>query len=400
MARTKVRLEQSARLADYLSASVLVRVVPRRVVDEVLAEYGKAGQRERALPAYLVVYYVMALSLYMGVSYEQVLRCLLEGMRWLKGDSAPLRLASKGAVSQARERLGYEVMQALAERCMRPLAQADTPGAFWRGRRVVAMDGSTLEVADESANARAFGYPGANRGAAAFPQLRFVGLLETGTHALFAVALDRYAVGELALAQRVLPKLEPSMLCLADRGYVSYALWQAAASRGAMLLWRVRNNQRLPELARYEDGSFASKLYPDTKAKRHDRQGLAVRVIEYELQAAAEQEPVVYRLMTNVLDASQAPGIELAQLYHERWEIEGAFDEMKTHLKGPRSALRSKTPELVKQEFYGLVLAHYAIRSLMHEAARQIKLDSDRLSFTHAVRVVQRRLPSQGAFPP
>jgi len=399
MARTRVKLEESARLADYLSASVLVRVVPRKVVDEVLAEHGKSGQRERALPPYLVVYYVMALGLYMGVSYEQVLRCLLEGMRWLKRESGPLQVASKGAVSQARERLGYAVMQTLAERCLRPLAQADTPGAFWRARRIVALDGSTLEVADEAANARSFGYPGASRGAAAFPRLRFVGLIETGTHALIAVALERYAVGEQTLAERVLPKLDSSMLCLADRGYVGYGLWRAAVNSGAMLLWRVRENQRLPELRRYEDGSFGSVLYPSPKARRQHREGLAVRVIEYELQGQ-HREPIGYRLITNELDAAQAPAAELAQLYHERWEIEGAFDEMKTHLKGPRSALRSKTPELVKQEFYGLALAHYAIRALMHEAARQAGIDADRLSFTHAVRVVQRRLPSQGAFPP
>lgn len=399
MARTRVKLEESARLADYLSASVLVRVVPRAVVEEELARCGKTSQRERALPAYLVVYYVMALGLYMGVSYEQVLRCLLEGMRWLRRESGPLRVATKGAVSQARERLGFEVMQALAERCLRPLAQADTPGAFWRGRRIVALDGSTLELADEASNARAFGYPGSSRGTAAFPQLRFVGLVETGTHALFAVALERYAVGEQALAQRLMSKLQADMLCLADRGYVSYRLWQAGAGSGAMLLWRVRDNQRLPQIERYADGSFASALYPTTKARRQQREALAVRVIEYELRAA-NGAPVRYRLMTNQLDATQAPAGELAQLYHERWEIESAFDELKTHLKGPRSALRSKTPALVKQEFYGLVLAHYAIRALMHEAARQVGLDSDRLSFTHAVRVVQRRLPSQGAFPP
>jgi hypothetical protein len=308
-------------------------------------------------------------------------------------------VASKGAVSQARERLGYAVMQTLAERCLRPLAQADTPGAFWRARRIVALDGSTLEVADEAANARSFGYPGASRGAAAFPRLRFVGLIETGTHALIAVALERYAVGEQTLAERVLPKLDSSMLCLADRGYVGYGLWRAAVNSGAMLLWRVRENQRLPELRRYEDGSFGSVLYPSPKARRQHREGLAVRVIEYELQGQ-HREPIGYRLITNELDAAQAPAAELAQLYHERWEIEGAFDEMKTHLKGPRSALRSKTPELVKQEFYGLALAHYAIRALMHEAARQAGIDADRLSFTHAVRVVQRRLPSQGAFPP
>jgi hypothetical protein len=200
-------------------------------------------------------------------------------------------------------------------------------------------------------------------------------------------------------AQDVVPALRKGMLCLADRFFPSYKLWQAAARTGADLLWRTRQNARLDVDQRLPDGSYLSRIYASTSDRRHRRKGMVVRVIDYRLKDVKDADPI-YRLITTILDPSQAPAKELAALYHERWEIETALDELKTHLRGAQIVLRSKTPELVKQEFWGLLMAHYAIRGLMHEAALQADEDPDRLSFLHAVRVVQRRLPRYVATPP
>jgi hypothetical protein len=254
-------------------------------------------------------------------------------------------------------------------------------------------------VADTAENDHAYGRPGASRGASAFPKLRFVGLLENGTHVLWAAQMAPYAVDEITLAQQVVPALQRGMLCLADRFFPGYQLWQAAAQTGADLLWRMRQNARLEIDRRLPDGSYLSRLYLNISDRRNRRKAIPVRAIDYYLKDVPDSEPV-YRLITTVLDPKQAPAKQLAALYHERWEIETALDELKTHLRGAQIVLRSKTPELVKQEFYGLLMAHFAIRGLMHEAALRADEDPDRLSFVHSVRVVQRRLPRFAAIPP
>jgi Transposase DDE domain len=254
-------------------------------------------------------------------------------------------------------------------------------------------------VADTAANGAAFGRPGASRGASAFPQLRFVALVENGTHVLFGARLGGFGEGETTLAHDVLTALQPGMLCLADRQFFGHALWQAAAATGADLLWRVKRNLRLPRETRLADGSYLTTIYPTEKDRRHRAAGVRVRIVEYRLEGVAGAEPL-YRLVTTILDPAAAPAAELAALYHERWEIEGALAELKTHLRGARMVLRSRTPELVRQEFWGLLLAHFAVRGLMHEAALRADEDPDRLSFLHAVRVVRRKLPRFAAVPP
>jgi hypothetical protein len=254
-------------------------------------------------------------------------------------------------------------------------------------------------VADSAENEQAFGRPGASRGSSAFPKIRFVGLLENGTHVLWAAQMAPYATDEITLARHVLPALRKGMLCLADRFFPSYQLWQAAAQTGAELLWRTRQNARLDVDRRLPDGSYLSRLYASTSDRRDRRKAIVVRAVDYRLQNVPCAEPV-YRLITTILDPQQAPAKELAALYHERWEIETALDELKTHLRGAQIVLRSKTPELVQQEFYGLLMAHFAVRGLMHEAALRADEDPDRLSFIHAVRVVQRRMPRFAAIPP
>jgi hypothetical protein len=345
-----------------------------------------------------VVYFVIALALFMQSSSREVLRCLLEGLQWLLGPSAAIKVTGKSGISQARTRLGWEPMQQLHDEVVKPIAVPATRGAWYRNWRLVSLDGSTLDIADEPANEKAFGRPGSSRGSSAFPQIRFVSLVENGTHVLFGSQLAGYGTSEIALTRAILSKLQPGMLCLADRNFFGYALWDQARATGADLLWRVKTQIRLPCEQRLSDGSYLSRIYPSEKDRRHKTNSIKVRVIDYQL-GVEDAEPL-YRLVTTILDHEQAPATELAALYHERWEIETALDELKTHLRGADIVLRSKTPDLVRQEFYGLMMAHFAIRGLMHEAALKADVDPDRLSFLHAVRVVRRKLGGFAAVPP
>jgi len=399
MARTIAALPAGSRISDYISLGVIAKFFPREKVDAVLEKTGRTSVRQRDLPAHVVVYYVIALALYMRSSYREVLRCLLEGVQWLMDPSASVKVAGKSGISQARSRLGPKPVQALYEAVVAPIATPQTKGAWFRQWRLVSLDGSTLDVADTADNNKAFGRPGASRGESAFPKIRFVALLENGTHVLWAARMNKYKTDELALAKDVVPALQKGMLCLADRFFPSYKLWKRAAQTGADLLWRVRKNVRLDVEQRLPDGSYLSRIYRTTADRRRQRKGIVVRVIEYRLDKVPNAEPL-YRLITTILDQNLAPAKELAALYHERWEIETALDELKTHLRGAQIVLRSKTPELVRQEFYGLLMAHFAIRGLMHEAALGADEDPDRLSFIHAVHVVQRRMARFAAIPP
>ena len=399
MARTVASLPAGSRITDYISLGVIAKFFPADKVHEVLNQTGRTSVRERDLPAHVVVYYVIALALYMRSSYREVLRCLLEGVQWLLDPSSAVKVAGKSGISQARSRLGAEPLKKLYVAMVVPIAESRTKGAWYRQWRLISLDGSTLDTADTGENDRAFGRPGSSRGSSAFPKIRFVALLENGTHVLWAARMSKYATDELTLAQDVVPRLRKGMLCLADRFFPGYKLWQAAAQTGADLLWRTRQTARLDVDRRLPDGSYLSRIYASTSDRRNQRKGIVVRVIDYRLKGVKDPEPI-YRLITTILDPAQAPAKELAALYHERWEIETALDELKTHLRGAQIVLRSKTPELVEQEFYGLLMAHFAIRGLMHEAALRADEDPDRLSFLHSVRVVQRRLARFAAIPP
>ncbi len=399
MARTLAALPEGSRITDYISLGVITKTFPLQRVRAVLAATGKTSQRERDLPAHVVVYYAIALALYMQSSYREVLRCLLEGVQWLLDPAVTLKVAGNSGISQARTRLGWEPLRQLHDEVVQPIAVAATKGAWYRGLRLVSVDGSTLEVADEAANDAAFGRPGASRGMSAFPQLRFVALVENGTHVLFGTQWGPYGTGEITLAKAALGALRHGMLCLADRNFFGFALWGQARSTGAQLLWRIKINARLPREQLLADGSYVSRIYASDSDRRHQRNGVTVRVIEYRLQGVADAEPI-YRLLTTLLDPAQAPATELAALYHERWEIETALAELKTHLRGAKIVLRSKTPDLVRQEFYGLMMAHFAVRALMHEAALKADTDPDQLSFLHAVRVVRRKIATLHAIPP
>ena len=392
MGRTAATLAKGSRIADLISLGVIAKTFPIGKVHAVLEATGKASIRERNLPAHVVVYYVIALSIYMDASCREVLRCLLEGVRWLLDAGTPIRVTGKSGISQARTRLGCEAMRRLYDDLVRPIATPATQGAWYKQWRLVSLDGSTLDVADDPGIEAAFGRPGAGRGASAFPQIRFVALVENGTHVLFAAKMAGCTTSEIALAKEVVPALSEGMLGLADRNFFSYAMWNLARANGADLLWRIKKNTRLICEERLPDGSYLSSIYPSERDRRHKTGGVKVRVIDYYLDGVADAEPI-YRLVTTILDHDKAPAQELAALYHERWEIETALDELKTHLRGADVVLRSKTPDLVRQEFFGLMMAHFAIRGIMHEAALKADKDPDRLSFLHAVRVIRRKLP-------
>ncbi len=399
MARTKAVLGAGARLSDYLSASLLARVYPPEQVHLALDEHGAGSQRIRSFPAVAAAYYCMALSLYPEAAYEDVFAVVAQGLAWMQGSAAVPTLA-KSSISAARSKIGCAPLQTLHQRACVPLANSvDHPQAFYAGLRLVAIDGSNFEVPDEAANAATFGYPGSRTGHAAYPQAQCAVLVECTTHAIIGANLGPYRAAEWVVCKPLLARLTPDMLCLADRGFSGYGHWKAALETGAQLLWRCVGNRQLPVVTALADGSYLSVIYPDAMSRRSRGGEITLRVIEYSLPGAAQAEPR-YRLLTTLLNPVQAPALELAALYHERWEVEAVFDELKTHLQRRRRVLRSKTPEGVRQEFYGWVLAHYAVCWLMHEAASAQRIQQRRLSFTGHLHLVRRAQPRSGAFPP
>ena len=386
----KPRTDQS--LADHIALGVLTRTFPPELVDAVIRDTGREQQRHRLLPSRLVVYYVLAMALFADASYEEVMRNLVEGLSWAAGWRQLWTVPTKPAIFQARTRIGVEPLQELFDRGCVPLSTTATPGAWYRSWRLMSIDGTTLDIADTPANVAEFSRPGSGRGEmSAYPQLRLVGLAECGTHAVTAVSMGACSVGEPTLAKDLVASLEPTMLVFADRGFTAFPLWSAMAATGAALCWRAKGNAVLPVLERLGDGSFLSEIVA-TDDKRSRQQVLGVRVIEYGMddpgrpQAAATR----YRLLTTILDSEAAPANELAALYAERWEFESVLDEVKTHQRGPRLVLRSKTPDGVRQEAYGYLCTHYAVRALMHAAADHDDIDPDRLSFTRSLRAARR----------
>jgi len=372
-------------------------VFPPGLVDGVLAEAGRVEQRHRLLPARVVVYYVLAMALFSDASYEEVMRALVEGLAWQSGWRRSWEIPAKGSIFKARSRLGSEPLELLFEATAGPLATAATGAAFYRGLRLMSLDGTCLDVADTPANVQEFGRPGAGRGqgVGAFPQLRLVALSETGTHAICAAAMGPLNRSENVLADELLGGLERGMLCLADRGFYSFERFKNASVTGAQLLWRVRANMLLPREQQLPDGSYLTRVYANQAGQRADRDGRLVRVIEYQLDDGVSDPQQRYRLLTTILDPEHAPAAELGVLYHERWEIENALDELKVHQRGPRVVLRSKQPDGVYQEAYGYLCTHYAIRRLMHDAALQADIDPDRLSFTRSLRAARRSARTQ-----
>mgnify|MGYP001311054784 CR=1 FL=1 len=394
-----VKPASDRRLSDLVSVGLLTKVFPPDLVDEVIASVGRTEQRNRSLPARVMAYFAIGMALYSDGSYEDVLAQLTDGLAWSSRWSMTWSAPSKSAIFQARARLGAEPLRELFARVARPLAAPETPGAFLAGRRLVAIDGTCLDVADTPENASFFGRPGVNKGEqAAFPQARVVALAECGTHAIYDAEIGPYATSEAELSRLLFGRLEPGMVLMADRGFYGFRLWQAARATGADLLWRMRASQRLDPIEVLADGSYLSEVFEIANYKRRG-EGVTVRVIDYSLDDGRDNDST-YRLLTTILDPEQASATELALAYAQRWEIESAFDELKTHQRGPRTVLRSKSPELVLQEIWGHLCCHYAIRTLMWEAAARAETDPDRVSFVAASRIARRSVAQRGAFPP
>lgn len=327
---------------------------------------------------------------------------LVDGLSWASGWRSPWSVPTKGALAQARSRLGSGPLRALFEQVAVPLATPATASAFYREWRLVTIDGTCVDVADSPANNERFGRPGSGRGqgVGGFPQLRLVALAECGTHAITRVALGPYTSGELALADELWDSLGEGMLCLADRNFYSFERFQKARQTGAQLLWRVKSDVGLPRELTLSDGSYLTSIYA-LKNRKARRDGARARVVEYELDDPGRQgNETRYRLLTTILDPEQAPADQLAPLYTQRWEFEGALDELKVHQRGPRVVLRSKTPDGVIQEMYGYLCVHYAIRWLMHTIAFETGHDPDRLSFTRTLRAARRTTASHAGFSP
>ncbi|MGH3521684.1 MAG: IS4 family transposase [Mycobacterium sp.] len=379
---------------ENVGIGVLAEAFPLETVRAILKATEREGKRKRLLPPSMMVYYVIALGLFVGVGCREVLRRLLDGATWIWPNE--VRVASESAITQARQRLGSEAIEKLYAEVVVPIAKKVTRGAWYRAWRVVSLDGFVLDVADSDENGKTFGRPGSSRGKSAYPQVRVVGFLENGTHVFFGAEMDRCDVGETTIARRILKKLRRNVLCLADRNFLNYPLWKEAITTGAKLVWRAKLQLVIPKSRKLADGSYLAKIYPSPKHRRRDREGIEVRLVDYRIDGFRES----YRLVTNILDPAKAPALELARLYSERWTIETGLDELKTHLRGSNVVLRSKLPDLVRQDVFGLLLAHYGVRFVMHDAAISEDISTEELSFVHTLRVVHRKLPWFVSFSP
>jgi hypothetical protein len=387
----------------------LAAALPDAAVEDAIEATGTRERRRRRLPTHLVVTLVVAMGLWAEASLRHALAAVVDGWheaRERRADAlgpggaaarrpgrAPWRLPSTAAIVQARQRVGARLFRELFHAVAGPVATRRTAGAFLGGLRLMAIDGTTLDVADTPANARAFGRPMTRRGPGAFPQLRLVALIETGTHALCDVVLRPFSGGEAPAARHLLRAVGPGMLLLWDRGFHGDELVRRTLARGADFLGRTKTNVVLRPTEGLPDGSYLSVLYPSSTARRRREGGLVVRVVEYALDTPAGPGTERYRLLTSLLDPHAFPAAGLASAYHERWEIETALDEVKVHQWAHPRPLRSQHPREVVQEVSGLLLAHLAIRTLMHQAALQDRVDPDRLSFTGALRVLRRAIP-------
>ena len=391
-------------LAERISLGLLARAFPRATVEAVVEAANAREQRTRMLPSWLVVYYVLALALFMDMGGRRVMRRLAGTLAWAARGVA-VAVPSEEALSRARARLGPTPLRLLFEAVAGPLASPDTVGAFWRGYRVLSLDGTTLDVQDTAANWERFGGPATKVATGArlrggFPQLRVVALAECGTRALLGATAGPYSTGEKTLAGQLLGHLGSGMLVLADRGFPSHQLWRDAAATGAALLWRVGASFSLPVDQVLADGTYRSRLRAPKVAARAGAGDQIVRVIEYHLQDAHGDVTETFTLATTLTDPDDAPARELAELYHARWQIETAFGALKSGLRGNGVVLRSKTPDGAEQELWALLCAYHAIRDLICAAAALTDADPLRISFVNALDTVRGPVGDPAAFPP
>ncbi|MFE3003467.1 IS4 family transposase, partial [Nocardia sp. NPDC059246] len=389
------------RLTDRIGLGVLTRVVSRDLVDEVVAQTGRREKRQRLLPARVVVYFVLAMTLFFDDAYEEVMRKLVDGLRFLRSWDGLWRVPSSAALCKARVRLGEEPVRELFRRVAVPLAGAGTPGAWLAGRRVMAIDGVQMDVRDTPDNEAEFGRGRTHQALDdPYPKVKVVGLAECGTHAIVDAEIGAVETDERELARVLLERFDPGMLVLADRGFFSHEFWREAIATGADLLWRVQSGLNLPVVQELPDGSYLARLSDKAERQRNRRrlaagvdtetEGVLVRVVVYEITNRDSDQIGPIRLITTMLDPEQVSACELAATYHCRWEFETSLAELETSQRGSYRVLRSHSPAMVRQEIWALLTTHYAIRELMYYTADFESVDPLRLSFVRTLRVVRR----------
>ena len=386
------QIEPEAKFNELLSIETITRVVPMETIQAIVREYGVGGQRERRLPGWLTVLFCIGMNLLSELSMTGVMEHLMRGARLIH-PSDEEEAPSSGAYSQARARLGVKAMERLFKAVCRPLATPQTPGAFVYGLRLVALDGSVDEVPDSTANSAYFGRSSTGRGQSAFPQMQCVYLCECGTHAIFDAAFWPYAVSERRGGKRLLRSVKAEMLVMWDRGFHDYDMLAGVRSRGAHVLARLPAHVKPTLVEVLPDGTWLAYVQPSDPIRRQDER-LLVRIIDYTIQDPTRPGPAQHhRLITTLLDPTAYPALDLIVLYHERWEVEITLDEVKVHQRLLPRPLRSLTPVGVLQELYALLLAHFVVRFIMHEAGLAFHLDPDRLSFVESLRLIRAAIP-------
>jgi Insertion element 4 transposase N-terminal/Transposase DDE domain len=379
------QIELDDKMCQHVSLDVLEPIYPHQVICEQLSVHQAWEERERCLNMLVMIYVLLAAALWTRLSFPRVLEKLARPLHVLGLPLASMRVASS-AISYRRQQLGSAPLVGLFASCCRPLCTPQTPGAYRFGRRLVAIDGTRQDVADTPANAAAFQRPSNQYGPGPFPQIRVLLLTECGSHASFGACVDSSQQAEVSMAYQLLPQLQADMLVLHDAQFTGLRFWQAIRARRAHVLGPLPEHHLSRYLRQLRDGSYLALYQPTAAQQREGLKPLLVRVIEYQITDERLGEPgKVYRLATTLLNPRTAPALELIDCYHERWEVEVELDELKTHQRLQQPVLRSLTPQGVVQEVYALLLAHYAVRALMVQAAQQAQLDPDRLSFTEAV---------------
>jgi len=373
--------------------SAIETAIPANAIAQVVDKTDSVEERQRKLPSHLVVCLVVAMNLWSSDSMQTVLKNLVNGLstQWIRLTQY-WRVPSSSSISEARQRIGCQVMSQLFHQVVRPLATQQTSGAFLGGLRVMAVDGTVFDVPDTEANARVFGYPGSRRGTrAAFPKVRLVLLVEAGTHLIVDALMCPYHMGERVRVKKLLRSVTLGMLLMWDRGLHSYAIINATIAQGCDYLGRVPANVKFEVVQVLDDGSYLSWIAPDRKSKKKGATRIQVRIVEYTIDSVPE--PQTYRLITSLTDLALFPAVLLAAEYHQRWEVENTIDELKTHLNARKTPIRSLKPRQVVQEIYGWLLAHWAVRCLMFQAAEQAGIAPLRLGFTGTLNVIRRAIP-------
>jgi hypothetical protein len=419
VARTdqQVRVGTQVRLPDLIGVGVLTAAFPPELVDLAIDEWDAREERVRMLPARLMAYFAMAMAVHFGSGYGEVWNKLLSGLSWAKRYRQRVEVGmapSTAALTKARQRLGWEPMATVLDTSMRRVEAGpqEAPWAYFYGLRVLAIDGFTMNVAKTPDNVKGFGLPCNDTGVGPFPQVRVVALAETGTRSLQGVRVGPLSEGEQTMARHLWPRCGPGDVVVGDRGFLSHEDLRDIIGAGAHAVLRVKSDIDLPVLGVLPDGTYLSRIADPLASRRMRRQrlpakdipGTTVRVIEYSVAAEDEdggEVSEVFALVTTLIDHEAYPIEDFPDLYHDRWQLETAIGDIETRLRpGPHAVLRSKSPDMVRQEIYGLLCTYQAIRALIVAGAEEKGLDPDRISFTRTKQAAERHLSDDSAISP